>query len=247
MNRKDPPIDVTLAPHVDPSWVKNLMLELRLLGVSGQAVGAALSEVEAHVVDSGQDAQDAFGDPAAYARGLALPVAPDQTTEATLLLGAPVLAQVLGLVIFAPMSGSTVGTVAWSWGFLVGTAVLITAIVALFAWSGSILRAGLRKPVLAAIGASGVVLATPLLVIAFPVTAFFTPSWVGWFLGASLLTAGTLVMLVRKSSGEDPIVGPYATSVASGTLAGVFGALAVPAAAVLLVAVGYAMGPGVRG
>lgn len=73
-----------IAPHVEPDWVEAMLLELRLQGVSGERIGAALAEVEAHVVDSGQNAQEAFGDPVAYARSLDLPPEPEQSRTATL-------------------------------------------------------------------------------------------------------------------------------------------------------------------
>ncbi len=69
------------APHVDPRWAEALLLELRLQGVAGARIGAVLAEVDAHVVDSGETAQEAFGDPVAYARSLDLPEDPAQSSS----------------------------------------------------------------------------------------------------------------------------------------------------------------------
>lgn len=56
-----------LAPHVNPAWSEAFILEARLRGVLGTVIGDALAEVDAHVVDSGQSAEEAFGDPKDYA------------------------------------------------------------------------------------------------------------------------------------------------------------------------------------
>jgi hypothetical protein len=63
-----------LAPHVDEEWTRSFVAEQRLLGVEGAYIGAALSEVESHCVESRQSAQTAFGTPVEYARSLQLPV-----------------------------------------------------------------------------------------------------------------------------------------------------------------------------
>ncbi|MCM0639672.1 hypothetical protein [Cellulomonas wangsupingiae] len=60
-----------IAPHVDPAWVDAFVLELRLRDVPGDLVGDALAEVESHVLDAGTSADDAFGDPRAYAATIA--------------------------------------------------------------------------------------------------------------------------------------------------------------------------------
>ncbi|UZN02897.1 hypothetical protein [Cellulomonas sp. S1-8] len=56
-----------LAPHVEKSWADDFVVELRLRDVPGAAIGDVLTEVDAHVVDSGTSARDAFGDPVQYA------------------------------------------------------------------------------------------------------------------------------------------------------------------------------------
>ena len=73
-----------VAPHVEPEWAEAVLLELRLLGVDGTRIGAALAEVDSHCVESGQTAEESFGDPVAYARRLELP-ATDDTSPRTLL------------------------------------------------------------------------------------------------------------------------------------------------------------------
>ena len=60
--------DRKLAPHVDPAWAEAMLIELRLQGVAGSDIGAALSEVESHCAEGGTAARDSFGDPTDYAR-----------------------------------------------------------------------------------------------------------------------------------------------------------------------------------
>lgn len=62
-----------IAPSVDKSWRDDFIVELRLLDVPGDRIGDALVTVESHVVESGESAQESFGDARAYARELAPP------------------------------------------------------------------------------------------------------------------------------------------------------------------------------
>ncbi len=55
-------VERTLAPHVDPAWTEDVILELRLLGVSGVCIGAALAEADAHCADSGERAAESIID-----------------------------------------------------------------------------------------------------------------------------------------------------------------------------------------
>ena len=44
----------THTPHVEQDWAEAFLLELRLRGVGGRRIGAALAEVEAHCAESGE-------------------------------------------------------------------------------------------------------------------------------------------------------------------------------------------------
>lgn len=83
-----------LAPSADRSWANDFVLEQRLLGVPGTQIGDALVTIESHLLDSGESAQEAFGDPRAYAAELAesSSVVDDAITPRT------VLASVLGVI-----------------------------------------------------------------------------------------------------------------------------------------------------
>ena len=51
----------------DQRWLDDLLLRLRLLQVPGTRIGEVLAEVQAHVAETGEHAQDAFGTPKEYA------------------------------------------------------------------------------------------------------------------------------------------------------------------------------------
>jgi hypothetical protein len=87
-----------VAPHVDEGWAEALLVELRLRGVPGDVVGGVLAEVDAHVVDSGATAQDAFGDPVAYARSLDLPTVVEGPRDHLRTAG-PVGLQLAGMLL----------------------------------------------------------------------------------------------------------------------------------------------------
>ncbi|MFK5633203.1 MULTISPECIES: HAAS signaling domain-containing protein [unclassified Ornithinimicrobium] len=61
----------SLAPSVDRRWIETFVVEQRLLDVPGQRIGDALATIESHVQESGESAQEAFGDPREYARAMA--------------------------------------------------------------------------------------------------------------------------------------------------------------------------------
>lgn len=61
----------SIAPSVDKTWRDEFIVELRLLSVPGERIGDALLTVEAHVAESGERAEDAFGDAQEYARAIA--------------------------------------------------------------------------------------------------------------------------------------------------------------------------------
>lgn len=136
-----------IAPHVEAEWVEAMLLELRLQGVAGERIGAALAEVEAHVVDSGQSAEETFGDPVAYARSLDLPPAPEQSRTATLKGAVPTLIQLFGLVAVVsvmPWGDGAVGVTTTLLAGLVVAALLPVVVVAL---GDRVLRAIVEHPV----------------------------------------------------------------------------------------------------
>jgi hypothetical protein len=84
---------------VTPQWAEDFVLELRLLGVEGARIGDVLSEVESHCAERAESAQQAFGNPAEYARRLELPARSDTSARALLRSILPTVVQVLGMFV----------------------------------------------------------------------------------------------------------------------------------------------------
>jgi hypothetical protein len=224
------------APHVDPRWAEGLLLELRLQGVAGARIGAVLAEVDAHVVDSGETAQEAFGDPVAYARSLDLPEDPAQSRSS---IGRTVAASAV----------QTVGTLGVLWSLrpaLDGTALVVPAgmllvlvaalagFVALWRAGDSLLRAALARPVLTVLGNLVVtgVLVTVAVSLRSPVTTL--PAVPVLVTAALALAIGTVWGLREQGSG-DPVVGPLEGAPRARThSAGRWGVMLLPITTVVL-------------
>jgi hypothetical protein len=162
---KDLSIERALAPHVDPAWAEALLLELRMLDVPGPRIGAVLAEVEAHVVDSGEAAQDAFGDPVPYARSLGLSPAGATGRSSMVATMLPVTAQVVGMSLtiggaFALAAGARVTVTS---GGLVSAVLFGAALLALVLAPATVLRLLLRSAWVAA-----ALIAAFLVVVALP-------------------------------------------------------------------------------
>lgn len=126
-------VDIS-TPHIDRAWRDTFVVEQRLADRTGAEIGDALATVDTHCAESGESAQEAFGDPAAYSRSLV-----DGTPERTFRLRpATVIGLVLGLfgLVAVPraVDAWVQGTqVAVSQGDLVavGVALVLTLLVAL--------------------------------------------------------------------------------------------------------------------
>ena len=207
-----------MAPHVDEEWGESFVVELRLLGVEGAHIGAALSEVESHCSESGQSAQLAFGTPVEYARSLQLPVSLEQSPHAVMRSLEPIMVQVLGMFLLnwsfeAALRGPGLEITA---GRLLIPALLLLATVALARWSESVLRTVVYHPVL-----SGILAWLTFIAIAatYAVTrtsldgAIWRASAAGGLaVGAAVLAGGVGWAVARGDasvSGGDPITSPF--------------------------------------
>jgi hypothetical protein len=211
-----------LAPHVDEAWADSLLLELRLLGVAGDRIGEAVSEVESHCTESGQSAQEAFGDPVEYARSLKLPGAADSSTQTILASLTTILVQVLGMNLL-------------DWGFedwiagqqleltvgrLVSTIAYLLAVVTLARFVDPLLRRLVHHPIPGVIlvylaGSAAIVIPTILLdEVIWRGSAGF-----GIAVGAAVLVGGVAWAIARlRAHGaeeDDPITSPFGNAVAS--------------------------------
>ncbi|QEE62028.1 hypothetical protein FVA74_10945 [Salinibacterium sp. dk2585] len=199
-----------LAPSVNPAWVEDFVLELRLLDVPGTRIGDALALVESHVAESGETAQDAFGDAREYAKASARGQVPD-ALDFSWILGS-----VFGLV---GMLLTIFGVQAWvfdggvfelSVGTLVLVAMVLAAVALLHFRSTQVLRFAVRHTWFAvAIFAlwSGAILGALLL---FPAIVAEIPAAIVAALGVAALTLGSVLEWRSKSAQQldDPIVGP---------------------------------------
>jgi hypothetical protein len=142
-------IERSLAPHVDAAWAETFILELRLLGVRGSHIGAALSEVESHCAESGEGAQEAFGGAAEYARNLGLRVVDDVSPGALLHSLRPIMVQIVGMFLLnwgfeVWLPGRLLGITA---GHLVNIATWFLGIVVVVRFFDPALRGAIRAPI----------------------------------------------------------------------------------------------------
>jgi len=207
-----------LAPHVDEKWAESFVVELRLIGIQGTRIGDALSEVESHCGESAQSAQQAFGDPAVYARSLQLRVDGDHSPRAVLRSVIPIIVQVLGMLMlnwsFADwLSGHQLEITA---GHLVIASVLVLGMVAIGKFADSVLRMAVYHPLRSAILAFSAYVATTATGVA-SLMILDAAIWRGsarWGLaaGAGAIVGGVVWARVRlgaPGSGEDPITSPF--------------------------------------
>lgn len=202
----------SLAPHVEESWAEDFVVELRLQGVSGPEIGAALSEVESHCVESDERALDAFGDPGEYARGLRLARSPDDTPSA-------IAASITGTVV---QLGAMLVTT-WAFadrldgpdltitsGRLLSLVALLAAIAGVIRFSEQVLRFVVARPVVAfLVFMAAVPLSVAALLLGTHEVAT-VPAGPALVAGIALLVAGSVWQWNRTRTGadEDVITSP---------------------------------------
>ncbi|MBF0671767.1 MAG: hypothetical protein IR160_04190 [Salinibacterium sp.] len=199
-----------LAPSVDPAWVEDFVLELRLLDVPGTHIGDALALVESHVAESGESAQDAFGDAREYAKESARGQVPD-ALDFSWILGS-----VFGLI---GMLLTIFGVQAWffdsgvfelSVGTLVLIAMVLVAVAFLHFRSTQVIRFVVRRTwvAIAIFTMWSVAMLGALLL--FPAIVAQIPAAIVTVLGVASLALGSVLEWRSNSAGqlEDPIVGP---------------------------------------
>jgi hypothetical protein len=205
-----------LAPHVDEAWADSLLLELRLLGVAGDRIGEAVSEVESHCTESGQSAQEAFGDPVEYAQSLQPQTAAHSSTQAIARSVTTILVQVLGMSLLTWSFEDWIGgqQLELSVGHLVSTTAYLLTVVALVRFIDPLLRRLVRHPIPGVIlvylaGTAALVL--PLVLLEQVI--WRGPARWGLALGAAVLAGGVVWAVARLhahgAEEEDPITSPF--------------------------------------
>lgn len=212
-----------LAPDVDPRWVDEFVLEQRILGVPGHRIGDELATVQSHVVDSGESAQEGFGDAKTYARAVARPA---PVTMGPRVIVSAVLALV-GIILVPRGFGSWLQgePVAFSVGDAVIGVLLLLACAALFRWHTSLFRAVTEHP-----WRTGLVV--PLGIVALFVgillagRSVLTEVPVALVVGVGLATLAIGAVLAWGDT-EDPVTGPMAqpATYRSGRITAVVGPL----------------------
>ncbi|MHA7134024.1 hypothetical protein [Oerskovia turbata] len=209
------------APHVEEKWADAFVVELRLLDVPGDTLGAALAEVESHCAESGESAAEAFGDPVAYAHSLDLPARPAGRWDMVTVLG-PVATQILGILLLgaaggrlvtAWRSGGPVASVGLTTGMLLGLGALALALALFARHSTAVLRLLTRAFVVPWLVLTSVTTAVGIGVALLDQVVLVVPTAPVAAVGVLLLVAGALWGLVRDRGGalDDPIVSPLPT------------------------------------
>lgn len=225
-----------IAPSVDKAWRDELILELRLLDVPGDGIGDALVTVESHVVESGESAQEAFGDARTYARELA--PRRDGQQPARFLSPVFIVGNLLGLLgLFVTGRAFTAwleGTaVSITVGDVVSTAVLLGTVLVITLRFERVARAIMDQPFWAwviAIVLLGAAVAVPTLLLRDPLVD--VPLWICAVVGVALLLLSSVMTFVDGRGDQDEIVAPGQEP--SGTGTALLTALMLPAATLVV-------------
>lgn len=236
--RRDP---ASLAPSVERRWADDFILEQRLLDVPGDRIGDALVTVEAHVLESGESAQEAFGDPRDYARELAESMpsaakAPGVNPRTS--VGA--FAGLVGLLLINTAFGSWLdgAPVSLTWGHALAFLLTLVILGAVIAWSSSVLRV-LTKTVWVGVLATAVLIAVMVgLMVRMPGVALEGPPLVFGAVGVLLLAVSGV--LAWRDHSEDTVLAPGETA-PSGNGTRLLTVLAMPVATVIVLAFTWVM------
>jgi uncharacterized membrane protein len=197
-----------LAPHVDRAWLDAFVVELRLRDVPGARIGDALAEVDAHCVDSGEEAAAAFGDPVAYARSLDLPPVAGAAGEVRRVVAA-VAIQLAGLLLL-PATAAAVARgaeVAIAGGTLLASVLAIAAVSGLAVAPSGALRVVLGRPVVAWAGLTAITAAVALPAVLWRSASVHLGPGVVAVVALAALATGTVIGW-RALGAEDPVRAP---------------------------------------
>ena len=215
-------VERRLAPHVDEKWAEAFVIELRLLDVAADALGATLAEVESHCAESGEPAVAAFGDPVTYARSLDLPAQREGRWDAVAVLG-PVGTQFVGLlvlgwgvasIVLARREGGAAPSVEVTFGMVALLVAFEVAILVFYRHSSAALRRVLDRPVVSFVVLTALMTAFAVGAVLLDGVLVTLPAWPVAVGGALVLVGGTAWSLVQARRGtlEDPILSPVPTA-----------------------------------
>jgi hypothetical protein len=207
-------IETKLAPSVEKKWAEAFVLELRAEGVSGSAIGDALTEVEHYVKDSGDTAESTFGDPIAYARALKLPVDPRQSPTAIARYVSTIVLQVMGMFIVLLAFPWNNQPISVSLGNLVAAVVILLAMAGLTWFLVRSMNVFIQHTVISSLISAlyaalivGAAIAAHYLWAA--VIAFTVPRLLTCAIGVALISAGVAAgVAIQRYDGADAITAP---------------------------------------
>ena len=216
MTRND--IPEKLAPHVDAKWREAFVLELRVQGASGSTIADALVEVETHCADSGQPAEEAFGQPADYAKALDLPDESRWTAPKLIRTWVSLLLVVGGA--WLAIGGGTALALGQDVDITLGSVISATATLAVmglvFAFGDRLLRFMMDNIVLAGLSFTGTLIALVALSLPFSGTSLGSiPAVPALVAGIAAIVAWGVFALIRRWTGTtlaDPLVPPSAAT-----------------------------------
>ena len=129
-----------LAPHADPRWIEDFVVESRVLDVPGDRIGDALATVEEHLVETGESVHEAFGSPRDYAAAIAEYEPHTEGIDASTVISSGL--GVLGIV-FAPRALTAALSdmpVTITTGDLAALALLVALIAGVMAFARPLMR-----------------------------------------------------------------------------------------------------------
>lgn len=198
-----------IAPSVDKDWRDDLIIELRLLDVPGDRIGDALMTVEAHITESRESAQEAFGDARTYAQALASGAEPKRWPVTPAVIAGAVVG-VLGMLTItkafsAWLAGEPVQVVR---GDVVSLGVLVLLLLATIAMFTQVFRFVVDHTWLTfaiSFVGLGAIFALPTLLLRHPLLE--APSLTAGLVGLGLLAVSSVLMFVQTSQ-QDEITAP---------------------------------------
>lgn len=199
--------DIT-TPHIDKRWRDDFTVAMRMQDASGEQIGDALATVDAHCAESGESAEEAFGDPTDYATTLVPGTAPGAGYGASFLVG--VLMGLLGLLVVPrAVDDWATGT---QFAVTIGDIVALAVVLSLSGGVMALPRRALpwlakaKYSVFAVLGVA--LMAVLVLAMLFLTDVMAELDWrIALAVGIGLL-AGGAVSTWRDLSTPDPVVDP---------------------------------------
>ena len=222
-------------PHIDRDWRDRFVVEQRLADRTGAQIGDALATVDAHCAESGESAEEAFGDPTAYSRSLVGDAAGEPSrlaprTAAGIACGLLALL-ILPRAVEAWIEGEPLSVT----GGDLGAAVLVAVLGAVIVWWPTpVLRLVVGRPAVAAAASFAV-----LILLIVPQALWREPVLETGWLGPLVVGLALLVLSVALPWGDlsdpDPVHDPRATDAGRPTAIAWVTALLFPFLTVILI------------